>query len=252
MRQRQSRAFPAYDCINFSGYLGVDDCVSRTGNARLVRRILSKYGVSSEFVPRYLTAAPLPPHAAAPPDSGVRREVLPVPEAVLEDLEGHWNLQGDAPVRAFMDFSDFFVLPYSPLPRWWRMSREAMRDATLLQFEAGTALLQEGGASKPADAVTAYLLGVPEATEAAQVAAAATARRKEMAAAPRYRDEAPEYAKAEGDGDMLKPCKPNHSQCWYMELDDSPMSTWACGAADGDIIATIDAMLPKSSDKKSV
>lgn len=51
---------------------------------------------------------------------------------ICADLEGTWNLQADAAVHCFMDFSDFFVLPGSPL-RHWRMSAAACRHALALE-----------------------------------------------------------------------------------------------------------------------
>ena len=47
-------------------------------------------------------------------------------EECLSDVSGQWNLQADAPLTHFMDFSDYYVLPESCLPSWWKMSEHAL------------------------------------------------------------------------------------------------------------------------------
>ena len=75
---------------------------------RDVRKVLTKNGVSSEFEPRQVF------HKA----SGVD----PLSEEALDDLSGTWNLQADAALSHLMDFSDYYVLPDSQLPDFWKMS----------------------------------------------------------------------------------------------------------------------------------
>ena len=48
------------------------------------------------------------------------------------DLSGEWNLQADANLSAFMDFSDFYVLPESPLPAMWKMTEQTFIDSYVL------------------------------------------------------------------------------------------------------------------------
>ena len=44
----------------------------------------------------------------------------------MADVSGQWNLQADAALTHFMDFSDYYVLPESCLPSWWKMSERAL------------------------------------------------------------------------------------------------------------------------------
>ena len=85
------------------------------GFGRDVRRVLTKYGVSSEFAPRQVF------HTS----SGID----PLSKESLDDISGSWNLQADAALNHLMDFSDYYVLPESPLPAFWRMSEQSFCDA---------------------------------------------------------------------------------------------------------------------------
>ena len=79
-----------------------------TGNGRNIRRTLTRNGISSEFVPQQVIQ---------------NLEGLdPLSEESLDDISGNWNLQADSSLSNFMDFSDFYVLPNSKLPEFWRMS----------------------------------------------------------------------------------------------------------------------------------
>ena len=77
--------------------------------------MLTKYGISSEFEPIQLY------HKAQGND--------PLSEKALSDLTGTWNIQADASLSHLMDFSDYYVLPDSPLADFWKMSEEALINA---------------------------------------------------------------------------------------------------------------------------
>jgi hypothetical protein len=89
------------------------------GFARNVRRVLTKYGMSAEMEPTQVY------HLAEGRD--------PTSEEMLNDVSGIWNLQADATLSHLMDFSDYYVLPDSPLKAFWKMSEETLRDAFVLE-----------------------------------------------------------------------------------------------------------------------
>lgn len=124
VRQRQTRAFVNYGGYNFSGVLQMtgEEAPAHSmlnGFAREVRCVLTKSGVSSEFEPRQVF------HRANGQD--------PTSEEALDDIDGTWNLQADAALSHLMDFSDYFVLPDSPIPDFWKMSEKAFSNAFILE-----------------------------------------------------------------------------------------------------------------------
>ena len=116
VRQRQSRAFCSYGGYNFSGVLlmtGEEQPPPSitTGAGYKLRKALIKYGISAEITPQ----APFSQSLAE----------------ALENRTGNWNLQADANLSHFMDFSDFYGLPDSPLSDW-RISETCFRDCWTL------------------------------------------------------------------------------------------------------------------------
>jgi len=47
----------------------------------------------------------------------------------INSLNGDWNIQADATLSHFVDFSHWFCLPYSPLDDVWKMSTHAVKKA---------------------------------------------------------------------------------------------------------------------------
>ncbi|KAH3762725.1 hypothetical protein Pelo_5429 [Pelomyxa schiedti] len=103
LRQRQSRCVSSYDEVVFYSVVRKPNMMHGIGVE--VRRVLTKYGVSSEQSPRSLFL-----------QGGVD----------IGDLEGDWNMQADAPLTHILDFSHFYILPSSPLPDVWKMSERAL------------------------------------------------------------------------------------------------------------------------------
>mmetsp|Transcript_83025 Transcript_83025/g.138757 ORF Transcript_83025/g.138757 Transcript_83025/m.138757 type:complete len:440 (+) Transcript_83025:3-1322(+) len=229
LRQPSSRAFLSYNGYNFSGVLlmtGEEPPAASvmTGNGRAIRRVLNKYGVSAEFEPR-----------AAYSSSADAREATEVEQEMLaDDISGNWNLQSNAPLTHFMDFSDYYVLPTSALAPW-RMSHAAF--ATAFALERPQVL-----ANALADPDLCHkLFGTRDSSEAC---AAAKKRRCECAQEKRFLD----AAVTTKDGE-IQPGKPQFCQCWFMEVDDSEVTQWVqaqCHAPDPgpELLAKIDAWLP--------
>lgn len=216
VRQRQSRFFDAYDGMNFSGVC--PDAVHSEGPGKLLREVLHRWGISAEFEPRALF------HADA--------------EEALEDQSGTWNLQVDAPCTHFMDFSDFYVLPSSPLKSAWCMSEEALRRAFTLER---TPMVERALANPP---LAERLWGHRDPEKARENY---EQLRCELSGEKELRD----AASLVEDG-LIKPMKPKYCMCWFMELDDSEMSRWcletarqvASGSFEADVMKTIEAWLP--------
>jgi len=217
VRQRQSRAFMAYEGYNFSGNLLMSgeefghETSSRTGCAAILREALVKWGVSAER-------------------NGPRMG------RSSGDLSGEWNLQADANLSAFMDFSDFYVLPESPLPAMWKMTEQTFIDSYVLS----NPLLSTAALEQPD--LAERLFGTAD-KEAAQQKLAA--RLTELSADPKM----VEASMGLTDEGLIKQSKPKYCMCWWMELDDSDMTKWAmaraAAATDEEPIGeTIEASLP--------
>jgi hypothetical protein len=224
VRQRQSRAFTAYQGYNFSGNLlmsGEDPPMSKmpswsTGNVPALRQALVKWGISAER-------------------NGPRAPWWDSVGDAANDLTGEWNLQADANLSGFMDFSDFYVLPESPLPAMWRMTEQTFCDSYVLS----NPLLGEAVLEQPALAQRVY--GTTNKEEAKKQGAA---RLAELTQNPKI----VEGSRGLENG-VLKQGNPKYCMCWWMELDDSEMTSWAMAraAADTDeepIGETIEASLP--------
>jgi hypothetical protein len=119
VRQQSSRFLPEYDAMSFAG--NFSGRTATVGAARRMRKLLHKHGVSAEFVPLASYLAPGGLSAANLVDH--------------EHAAGNWNLQADATGARFMDHSDYFVLPDSPLPQAWKMSIDSVRKAFVLGAE---------------------------------------------------------------------------------------------------------------------
>jgi len=226
VRQRNSRILDSYDGFNFSGVCPLQ--ILKKGAGKELRRLLIKYGVSAEFFPRALL------HFTKDSD-GVS---LPINASggLIDDLEGVWNLQCDATGSTFMDFTDFYVLPNSPLPKVFRMTESALRDCIYLERKPFVELVlaspklrerifeekTEEGARKKYLSGLAKLSKDPKMIEAAH--------------------------KVDEKG-IIKPNKPKYCMCWFMELDDSDMTNWGMSIAKThntrvDILGYIDSVLP--------
>ncbi|CAK9020083.1 unnamed protein product [Durusdinium trenchii] len=213
VRQRQSRLFDSYDGMNFSGVC--PDPVHANGPGRRMRQMLHSWGVSAEFEPRALWHEDV--------------------ETMLEDQTGIWNLQVDATCTHFMDFSDYYVLPESPLPAAWCMSEDALRRAFTLERTPTV----ERALAMPT--LSARLWGHEDKEKARE---AYDTLRKQLSQEKELRDAA--SVVEEG---LIQPMKPKYCMCWFMELDDSPMSRWCLetarevttGKCFTDILATVEA-----------
>ncbi|CAK0860322.1 unnamed protein product [Prorocentrum cordatum] len=192
VRQPQSRFLDDYDGFNFSGVAPAD--VLGTGTGKMMKEALQKYGVSAEFVPSALFQS----------DSA--------------HFEGEWNLQVDAPCTHLMDFSDFYVLPNSPLPSAWRMSEGALVDALALErpFVSKHLLEMRGWW---------HLFGT---STLADTNAQLEKRRIQLSSSPRHRNAASMVT----DDGIILPCKPKFCMCWFMELCDSEVVLWATAEAE--------------------
>ena len=91
------------------------------GFGKEVRRTLIRHGVSAETYP----TAPF--YIASGQD--------PLSEEALTNLTGDWNLQADATLSHLMDFSDYFVHPWSQTvdETFWRQSQKAFNNAVCLE-----------------------------------------------------------------------------------------------------------------------
>ncbi|CAE8609378.1 unnamed protein product, partial [Polarella glacialis] len=206
VRQRQSRLFDAYDGINFSGIC--PDHVHSEGPGRAMRRLLHSWGLSAEFEPRALW------HLSSEASSdGV------CDESLLGDQSGVWNLQVDAPCTHFMDFSDYYALPRSPLLAAWRMSETALQHAFTLERTPSV----ERALAHP-DLAT-RLWGSPDKETSSE---AYEALRRQLSQQKELRDAA---ASVEQDTGLIRPMKPKYCMCWFMELDDSEVSRWCMETA---------------------
>lgn len=113
VRQQNSRAFLDYGGYNFSGILLMTGeeppapSVS-TGCARELRKVMLKYGISSEQMPRIGFHANGQDLLSDPCASTLSVDAM---GQVLEDLQGFWNIQADSALFNFMDFSDYYILP---------------------------------------------------------------------------------------------------------------------------------------------
>jgi len=114
VRQAQSRLGGVHDSHDMSAQggnlllAGDTERMCSTGNARRARAALERYGVSAEMYPSRMI------------DRAICRDM----REHLDDVSSCWNLQADAPLTHFMDFSDYFVFPDSCLRKEWHMTRE--------------------------------------------------------------------------------------------------------------------------------
>eukprot|EP00930_Biecheleria_cincta_P029584 TRINITY_DN20556_c0_g3_i1.p1 TRINITY_DN20556_c0_g3~~TRINITY_DN20556_c0_g3_i1.p1 ORF type:complete len:619 (+),score=134.64 TRINITY_DN20556_c0_g3_i1:38-1894(+) len=237
VRQRQSRAFVAYEGYNFSGVLLMtgEECPAPSqfaGTGRRVRRVLTKHGLSSEFQPKALFL---------PEDAD------PLSEAALDDISGNWNLQADAALSHLMDFSDYYVLPSSTLPPAWRMSEAALSKALCLErsqvledlWQSPSLLRRVFGTEDVETATKEYKRRLLALSRDPKMLEAASGTRPL---------EASEEQEAEPGQVVIKPGKPKYCQCWFMELDDSEFSKWALNEGNGAVgpalLQRIEAWLP--------
>lgn len=234
VRQPQSRLLDDYDAFNFSGV--APSHVLEAGPGAAIKALLRRSGLSAEFVP----SAPFREAASGGASS---RGVEQAPSS-SELFDGEWNLQLDAPCTHLMDFSDYYVLPDSPLPAAWRMSWQAFGDAFALERQLAVDRLTES------PALCQQLFGVASVADVLQ---ALSERRSVLSRQERYRC----AAAAVDDANVIVPGKPRYCMCWFMELNDSEVACWAFSASarvtaqlsageevDEDVFATIDAWLP--------
>ena len=227
IRQRQSRAFINYFGYNFSGNLLMSgeewpsSCMLR-GPPRAVRSLLSKYGISCEVSP----TSPF----------YVNEEVGK--EAELDDISGMWNLQADAALTHLMDFSDYYVFPWSPLASW-RMSERAFRDAVTLE----KATYLEKVFQCPS--LRRRLYGEEEEKVAREMQKAHV---RELSQSKKILDACSQKVDTERGPQVLQG-PPKYCMCWFMELDDSVMSRWALSGGDEEegmeLLLRIEKMLLK-------
>ena len=185
--------------------------------------------------------------AAAPASDDAFPPPLPVDERTLDNLDGAWNIQCDATVSRLMDFSDYFVLPHSPLPAVWRMNWAAVRNATALGPDA------DFEAAARCAPLCRRLFGTDVVDEARERRAQLLA---ELGAQAKYRSAA-SLSYQVHDVATGRVCgvrgggKPAYCMCWHMELDDSVVSSWALNEGDGDrgdaLWARLEAWLPPVS-----
>eukprot|EP00469_Lotharella_globosa_P009034 CAMPEP_0167773448 /NCGR_PEP_ID=MMETSP0111_2-20121227/1424_1 /TAXON_ID=91324 /ORGANISM="Lotharella globosa, Strain CCCM811" /LENGTH=868 /DNA_ID=CAMNT_0007663083 /DNA_START=8 /DNA_END=2615 /DNA_ORIENTATION=+ len=228
VRQRQSRMLDGYEGFNFSGV-----CPSQVlaqGPGRQLRRLLIKYGISAEFFPRALLYAPS--------ESDGVTLARGATGGLIDDFEGTWNLQADSTGRYFMDFTDFYVLPRSPLPKCWRMTEEGLRNAMTLERTPFVKLVM----SSPE--LRRRIFG-EESKEAADKAYRAHLEKLS-------KDDTLLEAchKVDEKTGLIVPNKPKYCMCWCMELDDSEMTKWAMATSKSDkrvpsIVESIRANLPR-------
>uniref|UniRef100_A0A7S0CPY5 Flavin reductase like domain-containing protein n=2 Tax=Amorphochlora amoebiformis TaxID=1561963 RepID=A0A7S0CPY5_9EUKA len=230
VRQRHSRILDLYEGFNFSGV--APSHVLDKGSGRELRRILIKYGVSAEFFPQALLYN-------TPESDGVALAEN-ASGGLIDDLEGTWNLQVDAMGKNFMDFSDFFVLPNSPLPQVWRMSEEALVNALTLERKPFVNVVLKA----PALCLRAF--GTSDAKAAEKVY---RSKLESLSKDAKMREAACSIDEKTG---LIKPYKPKYCMCWFMELDDSAMCKWgmdmaAKNTARGRVLLEfIDRALPTS------
>lgn len=193
-----------------------------------------QWGISAEFEPRAVYD---------PPDQTTPSAKAVVSQALLDDLSGTWNLQADASLSQFMDFSDYYVLPESPLDPWWRMSEECLADAFCLERPS----FQSNAYNNPD--LSDRLWGTRDPSEAKT---RSDARRRELSKRKSILEGA--AALPAGPQEGVPPGKPKYCMCWWMELDDSPMARWVSEQARDferpvhprdDLIAMIDRRIPK-------
>ena len=215
-----------------------------TGTGRSVRKCLSRHGVSSEFLPRALFWD--------------EAAVVSGDNVYLDDISGMWNIQADAALSHLMDFSDYFVLPCSPLPPQWRMSEAALRDAFCMErMQVLDELFADDDKEEEAGAVSSgtrwtstnstrrrlrlRLFGTDDADRAREKQ---QARLVELSSNPKMLE-----AAAQTDGPrLIKNGKPKYCQCWFMELDDSEFAKFCISGAPGlvgpALLHQIDEWLP--------
>ena len=239
LRQRQSRAFVAYQGYNFSGVLLMtgEDPPQRSvaqGGGRMLREVLMRQGVSAEFVPQAIWRTEQGEGGRV----GILGSETAMQEA-LEDLSGVWNLQADAALSHFLDFSDYYALPGSPLPNF-RMSDEAFRRACALErhsfqdelFRSPVLMQRVFGTADPDAAREARMKLLTELAEDEKILAGSNGT-----------DVDPETGKA-----FIKNNPPRYCMCWFFELDDSEMSQWALANGYGQrgpiLLETIESWLP--------
>ncbi len=226
LREGSSRFLPEYDSMSFAGNFSGN--TADLNGAREMRRLLHQHGASAEFCP----VGSFMVNASANSASAVELVSKQVEAALsLGFSKGNWNLQADATGMRFMDHSDYYVLPNSPLPAAWRMSEKALRNAFLLSppYHLEVAI-REGG-----HAFSEWLHGKPvkDEKEALQIAAEA---HMELSQDTKLREAASGFT---SDG-LIKQGKPEYCMCWFMELDDSEVARWSLEAPkefDGDALS---------------
>lgn len=57
------------------------------------------------------------------------------------NLDGSWNIQSDATMSRFLDFSQFYVLPHSKLPSSWKISQQSLLNGMIANKFAFKAIL---------------------------------------------------------------------------------------------------------------
>eukprot|EP01004_Peranema_trichophorum_P003302 NODE_2299_length_1622_cov_42.072048_g1971_i0.p1 GENE.NODE_2299_length_1622_cov_42.072048_g1971_i0~~NODE_2299_length_1622_cov_42.072048_g1971_i0.p1 ORF type:complete len:253 (+),score=50.95 NODE_2299_length_1622_cov_42.072048_g1971_i0:818-1576(+) len=196
VRQRQSRAFVSYQGYNFSGSLlmsGEDypPASLSTSNGLAIRKTLMKYGVTCEAEPRSIYYDNI--------------------DKAESDLDGCWNLQADANLTHFMDFSDYYTLPNSHLNKWWSLTPKAFQEAFALE--------------RPT--FQSNLLNSPNAMRNVFGCTDITSDRLDTIRFELSSNDSIKNAanKVSPEG-IIIPGKPKYCQCWFMELDDSEMSKW--------------------------
>tara|TARA_R110002050_G_scaffold257745_1_gene396863 strand:+ start:449 stop:1240 length:792 start_codon:yes stop_codon:yes gene_type:complete len=207
------------------------------GTGKQIRQALLKYGITAEMLPQFIFSF---------------HDELACMKS-LQDISGMWNLQCDASLTHFMDFSDYYVMPFSPL-RAYRMSKDALRDAlTLERLQYASKLFQS-------KSLMEYLYGFSDRDKCEKEM---EQRREMLAQDPVIRDACCTVKDVTEIGyDQISECSergekkivglldryrqkvsicgktirytlergpPKYCMCWFMELDDSLVSVWAKG-----------------------
>jgi len=219
----------SYNGYNFSGNLlmsgesQVPGCSSTTGCAVALREALVKWGISAER-------------------NGPRAVWHPsYQEAAADFQKGEWNLQADANLSNFMDFSDYYVLPDSRLPKMWRMSEEAFKSAYVL---SSTLLSDQVLQSNPA--LSLRVFGTTDKEAAKENCAAQLVELSKN-------EKIVEGSRSVDNNGVIVQGNPKYCMCWWMELDDSEMTSWAMQRSsleEGESIGDkINANLPVSNEE---
>eukprot|EP00475_Leptophrys_vorax_P031600 TRINITY_DN4790_c0_g1_i3.p1 TRINITY_DN4790_c0_g1~~TRINITY_DN4790_c0_g1_i3.p1 ORF type:complete len:645 (+),score=172.11 TRINITY_DN4790_c0_g1_i3:1939-3873(+) len=181
VRQRHSRLVASCNDVVYYSVAGHAEVFDQSP-IKEMRESLTAWGVSSEQEPRTLFGRTC---------------------SVEELKKGDWNVQTTAPKSHFVDFSHFFALPSSKLPKEWKMSQSAVS----LALRAGHAHMSTF--NEPGLLQLAF--GTSSADEAKRI----------------FEEELTELEKKFRDFGKIGSRKPYYCWSWFLEADDSPVMDWA-------------------------